>query len=283
MTEDSQRMRKVGVEKGVEWIGEGFRILRRYPTEFLLMGLIYTAISLVPYGFGLLVIFFLGPALLGGIIHASRSADSGQKPQVSQLFQAFKDGDRVGSYIALCLPALAFVVILIAMAIPIVSAIGHALPSGDLDPQSASDRAAMLAAMQSVLPHITGRLLLFIVVMIVFGFIGGMLTFLASARIMLDGDRAFAAMGASFRACARNFGAYFILMLLIVFGVFMVQVLLSQVLPRTLVVLFTAVPLNSLLGPIVFSAHRSIFGEHVPARTPDEPTPPGPSSHTLEA
>jgi uncharacterized membrane protein len=109
-----------------------------------------------------------------------------------------------------------------------------------------------------------------------------MLTFLASARIMLDHDTAFAAMRTSFRACSRNFGAYFILMLLVGVGLFMLQVGFSFLLPRTLVALFTAVPLNSLLGPIVFSAYRSIFGETDASSSTSEPSPP-PPTHTLQA
>lgn len=271
-------MRKVGVEKGFEWIADGFRILRRYPGPFLLMGLVYTGISLVPFGLGLLVIFLLGPALLGGIIHAAHTASLGQAPRPEQLFQAFKEGDRVGSFIALCLPTLAFVFIMVVLAIPIITAVAHALPAGDLDPQSSADRAAMMAAVKSVLPHVTGRLLLFFLAMIVFGFIGSMLTFLASARIMLDHDTAFAAMRTSFRACARNFGAYFVLMLLIGVGIFVLQLVFSLLLPRILVTLFTAVPLNSLLGPIMFSAYRSIFGDQ-----PPEAVRSGAPTHTIEA
>jgi hypothetical protein len=277
-------MRKVGVEKGVEWIGDGVRIFLRYPGPFLLMGLIYTAISLVPFGLGVLVIFLLGPALLGGIIHASRTATAGQAPRLEEMFQAFKEGDRIGSFIALCLPTLAFVVILVVLAIPIFAAVIHALPGGELDPQSASDRAAIIAALKSVLPHVTGRLALFFLAMIVLGFIGSMLTFFASARIMLDKDTAFAAMRTSFRACTRNFGAYFVCMLLIGVGIFLLQVLFSLLLPRILVTLFTAVPLNALLGPIVFSAYRTIFGTpEADSALAGATAPPAAPTHTLQA
>lgn len=277
-------MRKVGVEKGVEWIAEGFRTFRRYPGPFLLMGLIYTAISLLPFGLGVLVIFLLGPALLGGIIHAARTASDGRVPRLEEMFQAFREGDRIASFMALCLPTLAFVVILVVLAIPIFAAVIHALPGGALDPQSAADRAAMLAAVKSVLPNVTGRLTLFFVALVVLGFLGSMLTFFASARIMLDKDTAFPAMRTSFRACTRNFGAYFVCMLLIGIGIFILQVLFSLLLPRILVTLFTAVPLNALLGPIMYSAYRSIFGTpDADSTQPDGSATPDAATHTLQA
>lgn len=276
-------MQKVGVEKGVEWIGTGFRIVRGHPVEFLLMSLIYTTISLVPF-LGLPVIVLLGPALLGGMIHASREASLGHRPRVGQLFQAFQDGDRTGSYIALCLPYVAFFVALIILFFPLIAAIFHAAQSGQINPRDSSDSAALAEALRPIITGMLGSLMLRFLTLIALAFLVGMLTFLAAARIMLGHERAFAAMRSSFSACLRNFGAYFVLMLLLGMGMFIVRAILSLALPGVLVVLLTGVPFNALIGPIVYAAHCSIFGEdNHDSDVAPTPAAPAPSSHTFEA
>jgi hypothetical protein len=61
-------------------------------------------------------------------------------------------------------------------------------------------------------------------------------------------------------------------------------VLFSLLLPRILVTLFTAVPLNALLGPIVFSAYRTIFGTpEADSAQAGATAPPAAPTHTLQA
>lgn len=274
-------MRKVGIEKGAEWIGEGFGILRKHPAEFLLMGLIYTGISLIPYGFGMLVILLLGPALMGGMIHASRQAADGLKPRVGALFHAFQDGDRIGSYIALCLPVVAFVILLIFLFMPVFIPLGHALQNAGVDTSDPGNSEAVAEALKPILASMVGHVLVLMVITVVLGFLTGMLLFLASARIMLAHEPAFRAMRSSFLACKRNFGAYFILMLLVAVTVFTVQIMFSLMMPRLLVVVLTSVPINALWGPVLYSAHQSIFATDAPVT--DDAPPPSPTTHTFEA
>lgn len=276
-------MRKVGVESGVNWIGEALRLLRRYPTVFLLMSLIYTGISLVPFGLGFIVILLLGPALKGGMIHAACEAEAGRDVRVGMLFKVFEGGERIGSFIALCLPVLALGVLLFVLYFPVLMPVIQAIMDGRVDPASGND-AATMAALKPIIEPLVGRILLLLLLTLVLSFLGGMLLFLASARIMLAGEGAFAAMRSSFLACARNFGAYFIFMLLIGFGLIVAQTVLSLLLPRVLVLLAISIPLNAMWGPMLYAAHRSMFDDS-PGNGPnaDAPSPTSPAASSFEA
>ncbi|RAP56228.1 BPSS1780 family membrane protein [Oleiagrimonas sp. MCCC 1A03011] len=272
-------MRKVDVGASIEWIGSAFRTVRAHPTEFLVMGLIFTLIPLVPL-LGGIVILLLGPALLAGMIYAAREADQGRTPKIGQLFQAFQEGDRIGSLIALCLPVFAAGILMILVAMPIIMAIAG---SGKIDASTLSDQAALAAALHPILAGMAGRLLLTFALIVVIAFIAGMLTFLAAACIMLGHDPAFTAMRKSFAACARNFGAYFVTVLLLGLGLGLVRVMLSLLLPDLLAALLTSTPYYALLGPLTYAAYRSIFGDDVSHREDEAVAPPPPISHTFEA
>ncbi|KGI76612.1 BPSS1780 family membrane protein [Oleiagrimonas soli] len=273
-------MRKVDVGASIEWIGAAFAAVRAHPAAFLVMGLIFTVIPLVPL-LGGIVILLLGPALLAGMIYAAREADQGRTPKVGHLFQAFQDGDRIGSLIALCLPVFAALLLMIVVAMPIIIAIAN---SGQIDAQTLSDQAALAAALHPILSAMAGRLLLTLVLIVVIAFVAGMLTFLAAACIMLGRDPAFVAMRKSFAACARNFGAYLITVLLLGLGLGLLRIVLSQLLPEILAAVLTSTPYYALLGPLTYAAYRSIFGDDTSAPVNEAAPPPPPSSsHTLEA
>jgi hypothetical protein len=277
-------MRKVGSDKSGQWIGEAFGMLRRHPGPFLLMGLIYTLISQLPV-FGFLITLLLGPAMIGGMLYAAGQASSGQTPRVGQMFRAFQEGDRITSFMALCLPFIALFLVMAAMLLPLFPTIAHALRG-----QSAADvssDAGVRQLLDALMPLVTrhaGLFSLWMLVYVVLTFLASMLTFLAPARIMFDRMPAFAAMRESFVACRTNFAAYFllaVLLFLISLGMMILDTVLATFLPRPLAAILAMSPFNVLVALVVFAMHRSIFDARNTAAPPADT--PAAQSHTFEA
>lgn len=84
-------IRTVAAGRGWEWIVEGFRIFRKQPLTWIVLGLIVAIISfgsVVPI-IGMLIIL-LFPTLFAGVLLACETTDQGEDPEFSQLFSAFK-------------------------------------------------------------------------------------------------------------------------------------------------------------------------------------------------
>jgi hypothetical protein len=264
-------MRKVRIGAGLEWLREASGIVRAHPAEFLGMGAIMTVIAVIPL-LGSLVMLFLGPALIAGTIHAAHQAAQARKPRIGQLFQVFQEGDRVGSYIALCLPLLGAGIVLAIM-----------LHNAGITAQMLSDPKALQATMEAFFG--TGKGVVFLLVAIVVMLIAGMLTFLATPSILLDRKPAFVAMKNSFRACAGNFGAFFIALFLLGLGIQILHLLLGLLLPNLLATVLAYTPYYALVGPLAYVAYRSIFSnpEADAAGPASSQPPPPPTRHSFEA
>lgn len=277
-------MRKVGSDKSGQWIGEAFGLLRRHPGPFLAMGLVYTLISQLPV-LGFLVTLLLGPALIGGMLYAAGQAAAGHTPRVGQMFRAFQEGDRIASFMALCLPFIALFVVMVALLLPAFPAIAEALRGQTASgvPTDAGVKQ-MLDALTPLVTSHPGAFALWMVAYVVLAFVTSMLTFLAPARIMFERRRAFTAMRESFLACRTNFAAYFllaVLLFLLSLGMMILDTVLATFLPRMLAAILAMSPFNVLVALAVFAMHRTIFGGQAGAAPPQDP--PASPSHTIEA
>lgn len=279
-------MRKVGIDKSGQWIGEAFGLLRAHPAAFLLMGLVYTLISHLPF-LDVLIVLLLGPALIAGMLHAANLASSNQAPRVGQMFRAFTDGDRIGSYMALCLPYVGLFMIMVVLLIPAFPAIMGALrgqSTGMASPEA--DIKHMLDALRPLITSHPGASLLWLLVYVVLAFVSSMLTILAPARVMFAKETAFTAMRNSFIACRTNFGAYFLLVVLlfsISLGVWILGSVLAAFMPRTLASILVMSPFNVLVALVVFAMHRGIFGDAADGANPAPEPAARPETHTFEA
>jgi len=279
-------MRKVGIDKSGQWVGEAFGILRAHPAPFLLMGLIYTLISQLPY-LGVLITLLLGPALIGGMLHAANLASANQAPRVGQMFHAFTDADRIGSYMALCLPYIGLSLIMIILLIPAYPAVIGALrgqTTGMTSPEA--DIRHMLEALRPLITSHIGAVFVWLLAYVVLAFIASMLTLLAPARIMFAREGAFTAMRNSFIACRTNFGAYFLLVVLlfsISLGVLILASVLAAFMPRPLASILAMTPFNVLVALVVFAMHRGIFGNAAGGANPAPEPAATPGTHTFEA
>jgi hypothetical protein len=273
-------MRKVGALTGLEWIRDAVLIVRAHPRVFLLMGLFFTSIPLFPL-LGPLVLLLLGPALMGGMIHAAREAEQGRVPRIGDLFLAFREGDRIGSFMALCLPIVGALIVLIGLAMPVAI---KAINSGAITHQTLSDPVAVRTALEHTLdsmgPH---RLFLLAGLAVLVMFVAGMMTFLASACVMLGRQKAFSAIRASFKACAMNLAAFLIAVLVVGVAAQGLHVVLAMVLPDLLAAIIANIPYYAIFGALSYTAYRSIFGDHSDPEDTSNPPQPETGTHTFEA
>lgn len=273
-------MRKLPASRSLEWIRTALSCVGARPMVFVTMGLVMLMIAMLPV-LGTLIMLLLGPALTAGLIHAAREQSQGRMPQVGQLFRVFQDGERVASYIALCLPFFAAILVLTVFAIPLVM---YGLHTGTLTQQMTSDPPAMQAALKQLLLHSAGGMLYLLVILVVLVLIG-MLTFLATPIILLQRRPAFEAMKRSFLACRRNFGPFIVTMLLSGVALQIVSSVLGLALPAWLASSLVSVLYYAALGPLTYAMYGDIFGEEgaAPANAPDASAKPGPDNQTLEA
>lgn len=262
-------MRKVTVDRASAWISAAFACVRRHPQVFLGMGLIQALIGQIPL-LGMVVTWLLGFALTAGVMYAAREADHGRVPRLGQLFQAFDGQSPLGALVALCLPGVALVLLLvIAVAVLLTGSVG-----GDAQQLQALSTNP-LAIMGFLKAHWAALTLLVLVTLL----LQAMLTFFAAPRVLFDRRGPFAAIADSFRASARNFGAFLltgVLLALVFIGLGMLAGLII-LLPLRLIgpnlaqmafaiVLGTLV--NAIQGPLIYAAWKDVFGAE-PAASAD--------------
>ncbi|MDN5923586.1 MAG: hypothetical protein L0H70_01150 [Xanthomonadales bacterium] len=260
---------KVAAGAGVQWIVQAFSAIKRQPQVLLVMGLILAIIGIIPF-LGGLVIFILGPALLGGFVYATRSIEKGDKAAIGDLMHAFRDSDRTGPMIALCLPLIvAFILSAIIGAIFFAGAI----VSAGLD-------IASLQSNPAALLHTLGPSVFIAVPLILLVILAAeAMTFFAVSRVLLDKVDAFAAMKESFQAAWRNVGAFLIAIVLIAFGVGLLKLILNWLHLGMIGTLIAETLHHAGLGATMYYGYRALFGNHaaaaeVPPPAPVIPPPP---------
>lgn len=260
---------KVSAGAGWQWIGQAFGAIKRQPQTLLIMGLILGVISAIPY-LGGLVIFILGPALLGGIVYATRTTETGGKPAVGDLMHAFRDNDRTAPMIALCLPMV--VGAIVAGIIAMIFFAGAMIHTG-LNAEALQSNPLQLLHM--IGPSVFIALPLILIVIL----IAEALTFFAISRVLLDRVDAFAGMKESLRACRTNVGAFLLAFLTLVIGQGILGWILNQLHLLWIGSLITNAIYYVVMGATLYYAYRAVFSTTLAddAQTaPVAPLPPPP-------
>lgn len=266
-------MRKTTASQGWHWVGTALAMARKWPSVFPVMGLIVAGIALIPW-IGGLITLFLGPALLAGTMRAAHGADQGNTPRVSDLFSLFREGERLGPVLVLCLPiiigqVLAFIVILIGAM--------SALHQAGIDVHSLQTDPQQLVAVMSHGSVLLCVLLALLIMLLAYGFL-----FTAIARVGLDKRDAFAAMGESVGHMWRNIGAWLVMMLALFLCMFVPACLGLLVGLPVVARLLVNIVLYTILGPTLYAAYRALFGSP-DAKTDAENAGPRPPSPSFEA
>lgn len=194
---DMAKAQRADSDKGTAWLGEGWRIFRADPGNWVLLalaaGVVTVALSLIPW-IGSLVFALIMPCLIGGLLLAVHETAGGRPLRLAPLIAAFVDGLR-------CRPLLllgaATVVIDLAM-----NAITVVMMGGSLSVIAilggGGDQQLMLASadMGLLLALLLDSLILLI---------WAMAMFYAIPLVVFGVARPFSALINSLKACIVNF------------------------------------------------------------------------------
>ncbi len=210
-------VQSVSPNKGVAWIGQGWRNFKRSPGMWIVLGSVAVTIFILLSSVGTaggLIAWLVSPMLAGGLLFAAREADEGRPVLLIHLLQGFHDS-RVSRGI-LVLGATLVGMALVSMVIGL-ALIGEAV----LTRMYTDPTAVSFATLGS--PVLIGLLLVLCVQLLVLSAV----TY-ALPLIMFDNESAGAAMRASVLACVRN------ILPLLVFSVAYFVLVVAAAIPLTL-------------------------------------------------
>ena len=279
------QIRKVPFNAGAEWLLAGFGLLRKAPLALGLLGVIWGALSMLAAMSGQLWLTFivavLGPILFGGMIYAAREVDQGRSAQPVHLAQGVREG-KLPRLLAMLLPQIAALAILVMLLLAMFG------------PEQLQQMANVMQQLQDnpdpalveSLP--TDRMFGWLLLAMVVGVVVGFFTFIAIPDVMFTDRGAFAAMGASFRACVRNLPAVLLLIVLmfiaviaISIGVNIITALIGFAIGQAAALFLGQLLMMAVLMPVmagtIYHAWRQMLG--------DAPAPPvvTPASGGFEA
>lgn len=235
---------RVEAGRGWGWIVEGWRLFVKAPGIWLVIMLIYFAISIVlsfiPF-VGTLASVLLGPVLAGGMLYGAATLAQGQSLEVGHLFQGFKDQERMGPLVVLGLIGLAGGVV--AGLVLFLFMGGGLLLGGVLDTTGA------IIPPQTMTGLFAGAGLLALLLILLLCILIGMAFFYSVPLVMLAGQQVWPALQDSIAACWINF------LPLTIFG--LVYLVLG---------VLATIPLGLgffVLGPVtvgaVYASYRDVF------------------------
>ncbi len=268
------QIRKVPFNAGAEWLLAGFGLLRKAPLALGLLGVIWGALSMLAAMSGQLWLTFivavLGPILFGGMIYAAREVDQGRSAQPVHLAQGVREG-KLPRLLAMLLPQIAALAILVMLLLAMFG------------PEQLQQMANVMQQLQDnpdpalveSLP--TDRMFGWLLLAMVVGVVVGFFTFIAIPDVMFTDRGAFAAMGASFRACVRNLPAVLLLIVLmfiaviaISIGINIVTALIGFAIGQAAALFLGQLLMMAVLMPVmagtIYHAWRQMLG--------DAPAPP---------
>ena len=251
------RARRVEAGQGWQWLVEGWQLFLRAPGLWIVMLLIYLAISIVlsfiPV-IGGVADALLTPALSGGMIYGAAALATGKDLEIQHLFRAFQDRERLNPMLTLGALLLAgyFIIALVIVSL----AASWMAGGGTLQDFMNMDEEALLR-MLAGMGLIAALLILLLVTVLT------MAMFYAVPLVMLGGIAPLRALQDSFSACLLNIWP------LLVFSLVYLVLAFLAVLPLGLGFL--------VLGPVTFGAvytsYREVFAPQEPLR-PELPFPP---------
>lgn len=256
-------IRSVPAGNGITWITEAVRIVLKNPGPFVLMGLIFTVIAIVPI-LGSLALAIIGPALYAGIAWAARTQATGGSAEVGHLFQGFKEEGKIGPLLILCLPGIVIGMVLgVLMAILIGVAMAGAGISAATDSPAALIGSLGMGAFVLLIAGIAMML------------VGVALTFFAVPDVMFARNDAFAAMKDSVRASLANIGALLLYLVVLVVAVIVVMGVLSLI-SGLLAQVLVSIAAAPLAGTSMYLAWKDIYGQPAEELPPVESAPQPP-------
>jgi hypothetical protein len=283
---------KVPASAGAEWLLGGFALLRKAPLALgmlavlwglasLVVMLVATAVPVLMYGLQFLLIL-AGPLFFAGMILATREVDQGRPALPAHLLQPVREG-HTRRLLATLLPQAIAALVLGGLLFVVVGT------------EQLKHLSEVMAQMQAIaesggkpdpslldgLP--VGRLLLWVLLVLVSFVAVKWMTFIAAPQILFSGNDALSSMRNSLRACLHNWTAMLVFYLLagiaifaISAGLLLVASLLQLLIGATLAVLLWQLMLMAVLMPVLagaaYYAWRQMMGASERSASPQPPT-----------
>lgn len=194
----------VAFGNGAAWLGAGWNIFMKNPgiwiVFFILLLVIAVVLAIIPI-IGQLALALITPALYGGLIYAAHRCARDEKIDVGDMFQAFRDKEKLTPMLVLGAVMVAFQFILAMIAVMFLGGMA-AMIGMNADPELASAGIGM------------GAIFVMLVVLAI-SLAFGMAYFFAVPLVMLRGVPPMEAMQNSLGACLRNIPALFLYSILI--------------------------------------------------------------------
>lgn len=286
---------KVPASAGAQWLLDGLATLRQAPLRLGVLGALWALLSLVaaqlmvmatvPGLFLQLLLGLASPVLFAGVLGAVRKVGAAQPVLPGDLFGGFRSG-HVPSLVATLLPQVMLALFAGLLLMALLGSDGvQQLQTviADLEQQAASGGQPD-PALVAQLP--AGRLLLWLLLLIVGALVASLLVFVAVPDVTFAGRRGGEAMLNSLRACLHNLPAvvvfYILLFIVLVPLLVVVQLLglaVSMVAGQMIGVLLTNVLLMGVMLPLlagcVASAWRQMLGQPGAGPASQATPPPG--------
>jgi len=224
--------------QGASWFSCGWNLFKQDFGTWFIMFLILIGLSIVlsfiPF-IGSLALMIISPALIGGFMYAAAELAKGNKIEIGDLFQGFRDKARMNKLLILGGIYLLAQVILMAVMLSMFggSAMTSAGEAGNVDP----------AAMMSSGMGLSMLLIILVGVAVMLGFV------YATPLVMLDNMAPIASIKASYSACFKN------ILPLLVFGLIYLLLAVIAAIPIGLGFLIL-IPVSILA---LYCSYKSIF------------------------
>lgn len=236
--------------RGWGWIVEGWQLFAKAPGMWIVILLIYLAISvvlsLIPF-VGTLAHALLSPVLVGGMLYGAAALARGETLEIAHLFRGFQDQERMGPLVLLGAISVGGYVLI---ALVLVMFMGGGLIMG-----ATLDSTGAIVPPEAMGGLLAGAGLVAVLIVVVIGFVIAMALLYGTPLVMLAGQNAWPAAQDSIAACWIN------VLPLLVFG--LIYLVLAVV---------AAIPLGLgflILGPVtvcaVYASYREVFEERAPS------------------
>ncbi|HRD67684.1 MAG TPA: BPSS1780 family membrane protein [Candidatus Competibacter sp.] len=240
---------RVDAGRGWSWIVEGWQLFAKAPGIWIIIVLIFMAISvvlsLIPV-VGALAYTLLSPVLVGGMLYGAAALERGENLTIAHLFRGFQDQERMGPLVVLGLIGVAGYV---AIVLVIVAFVGSGLIMG-----AVMDSSGAIMPPEAMGGLFAGAGLIVLLIIAVIGVLIATALFYGTPLVMLAGQNAWPAAQDSVAACWIN------VLPLLVFGLVYMVLAVVAAIPFGLGFL--------VLGPVtvcaVYASYREIFGGRTP-------------------
>ncbi len=204
--------------QGWGWIAEGWRLFLKAPGIWVVIFLIYMAISivlsLIPF-VGMIAQTLLNPVLIGGLMYGVARLAQGDKLEIGHLFRGFQDQEKLGSLVMLGLVSIAGGVLILLV---FIIFLGGGLITG-----AALEHTGTHAASEAIGGLFVGAGLIMALIVLIVGVLISMALFYSIPLVMLGRQNAWPAIQDSVMACWLNivplliFGLIFMVLAFIAF------------------------------------------------------------------